>query len=76
MDKELAKRRGDWLQRAQGPSREEWENRRSGQVPIEQMAISHLYNLWRQLKGNPDPAARARLRQVNKQIRLRKQGVL
>jgi hypothetical protein len=74
--KEIEKRKGDWLERAQGPTRKEWEKRRAGKCPIEQMCESQLWDLRRQLKGNPDPKARAQLRQVNKQIRLRKQGVL
>jgi hypothetical protein len=74
--KELKKRGGDWLERAQGPDRKAWEKRRRGEVPIEQMAVSQLWDLKRQLKGNPDPAARAQLRKVNKEIRRRKQGVL
>jgi hypothetical protein len=74
-DKELEKRRGDWLKRAQPSDRKVWEKRRAGQVPIEQMDPGQLWTLRRQLEGNPDPKARAQLRQVNKEIRQRKAGV-
>jgi hypothetical protein len=73
--KELKKRRGDWLERAQGPDRRAWEKRRRGQIAIEQMDASYLYNLRRQLKGNADPAASAQLRQIDREIRRRKAGV-
>jgi hypothetical protein len=74
--KEPKKRQGDWLERAQGRDRRAWEKRRRGQIAFEQMDDGYLHNLRRQLKGNPDPAARAQLRQINKELRWRKQGVL
>jgi hypothetical protein len=64
--KKLDRRLGNWLERAQGPDRKVSEKRRSGQVPTEQRATSHLYNLRRQLKGNPPRPAPSSARSTSR----------